>query len=131
MGSANIESFSSNQRTNRVDKNIGGSQRFYGELNDVAHPSNLHLLQNLIRELRDGEVQAVSAVPAFNQTVACNLYELHVWLLFQISREFIGLYLEMYDDADQDLILAMQHFGVALAFLKAAGFKSTNMDVPV
>lgn len=107
-----------------------GSQRFYGELNDVAHPSNLHLLQSIIRELRDGEVQAVSAVPAFNQTVARSFYELHVWLLLQVSRELIGLYLEMYDDADRDLIVAMQHIRVAIGFLKVAGFKSTNKDAP-
>lgn len=85
-----------------------GSQRFYGELNDVAHPSNLHLLQNLLRQLHSDDVHALSSVPEFNETIARNLYELHIWLTFQIVREIIALALEMYGE-DEAIHTAMRH----------------------
>jgi hypothetical protein len=77
-----------------------GSQRFYGQLNDVAHPSNLELLQTLLGSLHEGAIHGVSYIPIFVEATALALYELHVWLLFEAVREHLLLYMEMYGDAD-------------------------------
>lgn len=106
-----------------------GSQRFYGELNDVAHPSNLHLLQNLMGQLHSDDVHGLSSVPAFNETVAKNLYELHIWITFQIVREIIELATEMYGE-DQAIFDAMRHLFVVAELLKKAGFEFSSADKP-
>lgn len=107
-----------------------GSQRFYGDLNDVAHPSNLHLLQNLLREIHEGEVHGVSSVPAFNKTVACSLYELHVWLFLEIAREYILLSIEMYGDQERGIAYAAKWFVGVIELLLTVGFEVSASSVP-
>jgi hypothetical protein len=80
-----------------------GSQKVYGDLNNVAHPSNLHLLKNLLNQLHEGKVHRVSAIPIFNEQVLRELYELHIWLIIQIAREAIILAGEMYSKDDPDI----------------------------
>lgn len=99
-----------------------GSQRFYGQLNDVAHPSNLELLQSLLGSCHDGEAHGVSYIPTFVEETALGLYELHVWLLFAAVREHLLLFLEMYGEEDAALKEAMPWIMITVATLRRAGF---------
>jgi len=99
-----------------------GSQRLYGELNKVAHPSNKHLMEQLLGRLSAGEVQGISPFPVFNRGVACSLYELHVFTLMYALRAAVVLFLEMYPK-DKDAVLpAVQAFVTGVEFAKQAGF---------
>ena len=107
-----------------------GSQPFYGDLNKVAHPSNLDLLQNLMRELHKGEVHGISSVPEFNPTAACSLYELHVWLILEIAREYIRLSIELYGDGEPEIAYVGKWFLGAVELLRKAGFEITDFPLP-
>jgi len=99
-----------------------GSQRFYGQLNDVAHPSNLELLQALLGHREDGAVQGISYIPTFIEETALGLYELHVWLLFEAVREHLLLFMEMYGETDEEIKPVMRWVANAVETLKQAGF---------
>lgn len=99
-----------------------GSQRFYGQLNDVAHPSNLHLLQALLGQLNEGEAHGISCIPTFVEKTALGLYELHIWLLFEAVREHLLLFMEMYGEDDDALKKVMRWVPVAIDTLRRAGF---------
>jgi hypothetical protein len=99
-----------------------GCQRYYGQLNDVAHPSNLHLLQALLSQLHEGEARGVSYVPAFVEETALGLYELHVWLLFEAVREHLLLFMEMYGEDDEVLKQVTPCLATAVSTLSRSGF---------
>lgn len=99
-----------------------GSQRFYGLLNDVAHPSNLELLEPLLGSRHDGEVHGVSYIPIFVEETALGLYELHVWLLFEVVREHVLLFREMYGEADAAMSKVVRWIVITVDTLKRAGF---------
>lgn len=103
-----------------------GSQRFYGQLNDVAHPSNLELLQSLLRSRHDGEVHGVSYIPTFVEETSLGLYELHVWLLFEAVREHLLLFIEMYGEEDDAMSDAVRWTLTAVDTLRRAGFTFTD-----
>ncbi|NET73634.1 MAG: hypothetical protein F6K62_22645 [Sphaerospermopsis sp. SIO1G2] len=103
-----------------------GSQKFYGDLNDVAHPSNLHLLENLLNQLHEGEVHSISAIPVFNEHVIRQLYELHVWLILHIAREAIILAREMYGKDEPDIHIAINYWLTAVKVLEK--FSSDNPE---
>lgn len=103
-----------------------GSQRFYGQLNDVAHPSNLELLQSLLGSRHDGEVHGVSYIPTFVEETALALYELHVWLLFEAVREHLLLFIEMYGEADSEMKNILPWMLSAMDLLKRVGFTFTE-----
>jgi len=73
-----------------------GAGRLYGQLNDVAHPSNPALLVTLLSASENGNARGVSYVPAFRADTAVALYELHVWLLLELSRELLRLMEDLY-----------------------------------
>ena len=99
-----------------------GSQRFYGDLNSVAHPSNPAILSGLTNQLIDGVVCGVSSCPIFIKEVARSHYEFHVWLTLEIARESLVLAMEMYPDAQQQLLPAMKMFKCAVEKLESVGF---------
>ncbi len=99
-----------------------GSQRFYGELNKIAHPSNPDLLTQVLAITRDGDSVGPSPVPKFAPTTAASLYELHVWLILEVFREQLLLFLELYPNETDLLPSIMPHFAIALAALEKAGF---------
>jgi hypothetical protein len=99
-----------------------GSQRFYGQLNDVAHPSNLELLQSLLGSRHHGDVHGVSYVPTFVEETAFGLYELHVWLLFEVVREHLLLFIEMYGEADAAMKKVVPWTLTTVDTLRRAGF---------
>lgn len=103
-----------------------GSQRFYGQLNDVAHPCNIELLQSLLRSHHDGEVHGVSYIPTFVEETALGLYELHVWLLFEAVREHLLLFIEMYGEEDSAMNKAARWTLTAVDTLRRAGFTFTE-----
>lgn len=103
-----------------------GSQRFYGQLNDVAHPSNLKLLQSLLRSHHDGLVHGVSYVPTFVEETSLGLYELHVWLVFEAVREHLLLFIEMYGEEADEVNKAVRWSLIAVDTLRRAGFTFTD-----
>lgn len=103
-----------------------GSQRFYGQLNDVAHPSNIELLQSLLGSRHEGEVHGVSYIPTFVEETALGLYELHVWLIFEAVREHLLLFIEMYGSEDPAMKEVFPWVLSATAMLKQAGFTFTE-----
>src|SRR5450759_2822162 len=74
-----------------------GAKRFYGELNDLAHPSQEGLIARVggTTHLDDGAI-GVSPIPAFVADIAKALYQLHVYLLMETSRELIRVFDELY-----------------------------------
>jgi hypothetical protein len=103
-----------------------GTQRFYGDINNFAHPSNIGLLQFNLSELIDGDIRGVSFLPKFNKELATQLYRWHVWTLFEIARHAFLLFHEMYDDEPEfkrDMYLKMQ---TAISIMNNCGFEDTK-----
>lgn len=99
-----------------------GSQKFYGQLNDVAHIAKSDLLQDLVSVHADGMIRALSPVPRFYPDVAKGLYELHVWLLLQLCREMIALYFELYGNESPEVRRALQWFLTTTEILRTAAW---------
>ena len=100
-----------------------GSQLYYGQLNDVAHIAKSNLLHDLVSSHVDGSIRGVSPIPRFHPDVARELYELHVWLLFQVCRERVVLYLDMYGEANNDIGRAFRWIVNATEILREVGWK--------
>ena len=100
-----------------------GCQRFYGQLNDVAHPSNLILLEKLLKKMLEGEIHGISYIPVFIEDTALGLYELHVWLIFEAVREHLLLFMEMYGEKDPDILDTAKWTLNAIRTLERAGFQ--------
>lgn len=75
-----------------------GAGRLYGQLNDVAHPSTPVLLAGFLGRLDEGQAHGVSYEPVFVEETALALYELHVWLVFEMCRELLRLMHDLYGD---------------------------------
>ena len=99
-----------------------GSQRFYGELNAVAHPANEHILVDLLARLDRGDINGLSPIPEFNRDIARSLYELHVFTLLEIVREALQLYAEMYPNELEAVVPALELFRTAVGFVEKVGF---------
>lgn len=99
-----------------------GSQRIYGDLNRVAHPSNQNVLSELLDHLRSGEVQGVSPTPVFREDAARGLYEVHVFTLLHAVREHLKLQLEMYPGEMSTFEPGIRLFIMAVGFVEQAGF---------
>jgi hypothetical protein len=66
-----------------------GSQRYYGELNKIAHPCNLDLLIALL----SSQSGHLSIPPVFVKDTAKGLYRLHIWLhceMVRLSLDFLA-----------------------------------------
>lgn len=99
-----------------------GARPIYGELNKVAHPSNVELIQVLLAggEPSPGAI-GVAVTPAFSAGTAVALYELHVYLLREVTGELIRLFSEMYDESDEPVRLAMAFWVGTTQQLQEAG----------
>jgi len=99
-----------------------GSQPIYGDLNQVAHPSNLKPLHALLDGLQSGEMYGLSPMPVFRESIARQLYEVHVFTLLHAVRENLKLLFEMYPEELSTFEPSIQLFLKAVDFLKRAGF---------
>lgn len=97
-----------------------GTGAMYGQLNKVAHPSNAELLEELLdaRAVEDGA--GVSPIPFFNRETAVALYELHLYLLTELTRELMRVMHELYGDHDE-LEQASRLWHAATVTLERAG----------
>lgn len=100
-----------------------GCQKIYGQLNDVAHPSNLYLLEALLSKRTAGEIHGISYIPTFVEESALGLYELHVWLIFEAVREHLILFMEMYGEKDPAILETERWMASAVHMLERAGFQ--------
>lgn len=73
-----------------------GSQRIYGKLNDISHPSNSDIIFDLILKSFDGQINAVSPMPVFNEEYAINLYKSHLFIGYEILKEDLELIADFY-----------------------------------
>jgi hypothetical protein len=69
-------------KTPNVKHAPAGSQSYYGELNKIAHPSNLDHMWHV---LSDGS-EYVSALPVFHKEISGGFYRIHVWLCSEMAR---------------------------------------------
>jgi len=99
-----------------------GSQRIYGELNRVAHPSNQDVLNELLDHFHSGEIKGISPQPVFQENAARGLYEVHVFTLLHAVREHLKLQVEMYPDDVAAFESAIRFFMMATGFVEKAGF---------
>jgi hypothetical protein len=100
-----------------------GAGRWYGELNNVAHPSNPELIDLLLQRRPVGHQAGVSVVPVFNREIAVGLYEVHVWTLLMLTREQLVLMGSMYGESGELAELARQWVAIG-EMLKRGGHVS-------
>ena len=100
-----------------------GSQRFYGELNDISHPSNINILLDLVHYTENGEIKMVSPIPHYVAEISRGLYLLHIWTMYEIFREEIQLKEELYDDIGDELDFAKQQFVTCHEMMIKSGFE--------
>jgi hypothetical protein len=99
-----------------------GARPIYGELNKVAHPSNIDLLQTLLGSANPSPgTHGVSLTPVFVSGTAEALYELHIFLLFEMTRHLIRLFMEMYAHEDEEIQLAAVMWRNTGSLLEQAG----------
>ena len=97
-----------------------GAGRLYGQLNNVAHPSTPELLAAFLGRLDEGDVCGVSYEPVFAEETALSLYELHVWLIFEMCRELLRLMHDLYG-ADPAFVPMIEWWLVVAEQLAADG----------
>ncbi len=117
-------------RTPNVKHAPEGMRRYYGELNAVAHISQEELLKPLMSEMIDGKIVGISPIPRFNQSAAVSLYELHVYILFEMVREAVVLFGEMYGTDAPEFGEIGSFIIVAIANMEKAGFKMDDKATP-
>ena len=78
-----------------------GSQRFYGLLNAIAHPSNL---DNMLALLSYTSTPHLSIGPIFRDQVSKDMYSLHIWLCLQMSLESLGILISLLGEDHDDVI---------------------------
>lgn len=98
-----------------------GSQRYYGDLNKLAHPSCLDVLTSVIASYEEGEARGVSPIPTYVRETAYSLYELHLYLMFEMTREAFRLFEEMYGSDQPAVVDALHCFAGAIELLKKTG----------
>ena len=79
-----------------------GFRMLYGALNNLAHPGNTDLLEELLENVElDNELGVgLSPIPVFNSGTAKGLCEFHVHLCFQMAREFLIMLARMHSPHD-------------------------------
>jgi hypothetical protein len=82
-----------------------GSQRHYGELNKVAHPSNLDALMSVISLPTGG----LSILPVFVRTTAISLYKFHLWMCCEMVRLVLCLVITLRGEDDAALVCEEQY----------------------
>ncbi len=111
-------------RQPQVQHAPSGTQFFYGELNKVAHPSNPEILQRCMGGYISDTINAANPIPIFVEQSALGMYELHIWICFEMAREAVKLLTKMYRKDDPDVLDCLQKCVALFPLLEAAGFKS-------
>lgn len=75
-----------------------GSQRIYGKLNKISHPSNPNIISGLLRHYNDGAINGVNVIPKFDKSYSLELYKSHLYIAFEITKESILILTELYGD---------------------------------
>lgn len=94
-----------------------GSQKIYGKLNDISHPSNPEIISELLRKYNYANVKGVSPLPIYDKYYSENLYTSHLFISYEILKEMILLLNEIYGDEIIDE-LEKSHFFEYFKILK-------------
>jgi len=87
-----------------------GSQKIYGELNKISHPSNPNKIADLLNHYKNGIINAVSFSPKFDKYYSTELYKSHLYIAFEITKESILLLIELYGDIIIDKLREIRVF---------------------
>jgi len=119
------EGLAKNAKVPNVKNSPKGMNIFYSQLNDIAHISKPELYSLFLEKLSIGSFIGASPFPTTNTEVARNLYELHIWLLFEMVRELMILFTEMYGDLtnEDEFIKALNFLDGVIGLLKGIGIK--------
>jgi hypothetical protein len=100
-----------------------GSQRFYGQLSKIVHPQDPKIFLNFLKNW-EGESNSieVSHLPHFVKPIASHLYMIHVWLIFEFTREAILLYSDVCGQ-NETLARAVFELERAIPILQSVGIK--------
>jgi hypothetical protein len=98
-----------------------GAKKFYGELNDLAHPSQEGLIAKVVGTKPINGATGVSPIPVFVPEIAKALYQLHVYLLVETSRELIRLFIEVYGEDEKPVQEAVKMWLGITAMLETEG----------
>jgi hypothetical protein len=83
-------------RTPNIRHAPEGSQRFYGQLNQMAHPSNLDAIFGLMSAPFGG----ASTMPVFKGQISRDFYNLHIWICDQMARLSLGFLILIHGEDD-------------------------------
>jgi hypothetical protein len=97
-----------------------GSPKFYGELNNVAHPSNEFLMHLNLEQVTTEGVRGVSPFPIFRESTVHNEFMLHCWLCYSICHASVQILIENYGEDDAFVQDCMNRF----ALLQDSGLAS-------
>lgn len=111
-----------------VGKTIPGAKTLYRNLNDVAHPSNVDLLaQLMLRRTVTSEAAGATPLPIFLARTAVELYEIHVWTLLSMVREIMLVLGDLYPGPLRpDDVMVVRSWEALARQLEAAGHVRTN-----
>lgn len=98
-----------------------GEGRVYGELNDIAHISKQNVLLELLDGIYEGDVAGVSPIPSLNPHVARQMYSTHLYITFEITREAVFLFKEMYPSSEGEYQKALGYLASAFSLMRETG----------
>jgi len=99
-----------------------GTQRFYSQLTAIAHPATPLLLLNFLRGWEGAASDVgISHLPHFVAPLASHLMTLHVWMVFEVTREALLLFMDLYGEDSEALKRAEFEFNRAILSLEQAG----------
>ena len=100
-----------------------GNQIFYGQLSKIVHPRTPALLLNFIEQWEDeGSGLAISHLPRSIPGLVDHLYRIHVWIVFEVTREALLLFASLYGSELHEYPRSEFEFNRAIWNLEAAGF---------
>ncbi|MDB5050307.1 MAG: hypothetical protein JWO30_3378 [Fibrobacteres bacterium] len=99
-----------------------GTQRFYGEINGLAHPSSIGQIQSAIVSYQTGAGYGTSFVPGFDEGTAKNFFRWHIWSLFEMSRIAFILFDEIFPGEQGFKKATLYKIMTAVEIMKKNGF---------
>lgn len=89
-----------------------GSQRLYGGLNSLAHPSEEKLMLRHLMSVNQNGIPGVNPFPIFVKRTVEVHYWIHVWLIYEFCREGLKVLAENYGWDDPHVADCVVRWGV-------------------
>jgi hypothetical protein len=107
-----------------IKDNPPGMNRFLDHLYGAIPIPESELVDAFLKTLLAGSSTRITTFPALNEEAVRGMYELHIRLVFQMVRELMLLYTEMYHDLinNEENQLALDFFDSVMESLEEIGF---------